>query len=160
MILNPTDFPTIGPLGQVTYAAPEAHAGMNVESDGERLGHGDPAPHVPRAGRQGRLEHLPHLGRRHRMGDTGDIKPLCAGSGKDGWFGWWDSPQVEAMVGQWLDAPDDASRLKLAQGINKAALEGVASVPLGQSFIRTMYRDTMTGMAEGGAPYPWGVKPA
>jgi peptide/nickel transport system substrate-binding protein len=80
--------------------------------------------------------------------------------GKEGWFGWWDNPAVETMVAQWLEAPDEAGRKQLANAINKAALEGVGSIPLGQAFVRTMFRDTVTGMAEGGAPYPWGIKPA
>ena len=82
------------------------------------------------------------------------------GLGKDGWFGWWESPPTEQKVADWLDAPDDAGRIRLAHEINREAMEGVGSIPLGQAFVRTMFRKSVTGMREGGAPYPWAIKPA
>jgi peptide/nickel transport system substrate-binding protein len=36
----------------------------------------------------------------------------------------------------------------------------VAIVPLGQWQGRTAYRRSITGVKPGGAPYPWGVRPA
>ena len=66
----------------------------------------------------------------------------------------------EQLVAEWLEAPDDAGRKRLADAINKAAMEGVASIPLGQAFIRTMFRTSITDVPRGGAPYPWGVRPA
>jgi len=158
VILNPTDFPTIGPLGQVTYAALKK-AGMNVE-----LAESDWGTVIQR--RTSR-EPVDKGGWSifHTWGSaTGWATPATSstvrGLGKEGWFGWWDNPAVETMVAQWLEAPDEAGRKQLANAINKAALEGVGSIPLGQAFVRTMFRDTVTGMAEGGAPYPWGIKPA
>ena len=53
------------------------------------------------------------------------------GLGKDGWFGWWDSPSTEQLVAEWLEAPDDAGRKRLADAINKAAMEGVGVDPAG-----------------------------
>jgi peptide/nickel transport system substrate-binding protein len=158
VILNPTDFPTIGPLGEVTYAALKA-AGMNVE-----LAASDWGTVIQR--RTSR-EPVDKGGWSifHTWGSaTGWATPATSstvrGLGKDGWFGWWNSPDVEHMVADWLDAPDEAGRKRIADAINKAAMDGVGSIPLGQAFIRTMFRDTVTGMAEGGSPYPWGVKPA
>jgi peptide/nickel transport system substrate-binding protein len=158
VILNPTDFPTIGPLGQVTYAALKK-VGMNVE-----LAESDWGTVIQR--RTSR-EPVDKGGWSifHTWGSgTAWANPATAstvrGLGTDGWFGWWTNPTVETMVAEWLEAPDDASRKRLASAINKAALEGVASIPLGQAFIRTMFRDNITGIAEGGAPYPWGVRPA
>jgi peptide/nickel transport system substrate-binding protein len=51
VIINPTDYPQIGP------AASDRHERRLA---GERLGHGDPAAHLARAGREGRVEHLPY----------------------------------------------------------------------------------------------------
>jgi peptide/nickel transport system substrate-binding protein len=158
VILNPTDFPTIGPLGQVTYAALKK-AGMNVElaeSDwGTVIQRRTSREPVAKGGWS-----IFHTWGSATAWATPAVAATVRGLGKDGWFGWWDNPAVETMVAQWLEAPDQASRKKLADGINKAALEGVASIPLGQAFIRTMYRDSITGMAEGGSPYPWGIRPA
>jgi peptide/nickel transport system substrate-binding protein len=158
VILNPTDFPTIAPLGQVTYAALKK-AGMNVE-----LAESDWGTVIQRRTSREPVDKggwsIFHTWGSGTAWSTPAVAATVRGLGKDGWFGWWDNPGVETMVAQWLDAPDDDSRKKLAFAINRAALEGVASIPLGQAFIRTMYRDSVVGMAEGGAPYPWGISPA
>ena len=158
VILNPTDFPTIGPLGQVTYAALK-NAGMNVE-----LAESDWGTVIQR-----RTSREP-VGKGgwsifHTWGSatawaTPATSSTVRGLGKDGWFGWWNSPSTEQLVAEWLEAPDDAGRKHIADAINKAAMDGVASIPLGQAFIRTMFRASVTGVRQGGAPYPWGVKPA
>lgn len=157
VILNPTDFPTIGPLGQVTYAALK-NAGMNVElaeSDwGTVIQRRTSREPVARGGWS-----IFHTWGAATAWATPATAATVRGLGKEGWFGWWDSPSTEKLVAEWLDAPDDATRKRLADAVNKAALEGVASIPLGQAFIRTMYRASITGVRQGGAPYPWGVRP-
>ena len=158
IILNPTDFPTIGPLGQVTYAALKK-AGMNVE-----LAESDWGTVIQRRTSREPVDKggwsIFHTWGSATAWATPATSSTVRGLGKDGWFGWWDNPSVEKMVEQWLETPDEAGRKRLAGAINKAALEGVASIPLGQAFVRTMFRDSVIGMAEGGAPYPWGLKPA
>ncbi len=158
VILNPTDFPTIGPLGQVTYDALK-RAGMNVdlmESDwGTVIQRRTSREPVDMGGWS-----IFHSWGSGTAWATPATSSTVRGLGREGWFGWWDSPHVEELVSDWLKAPDEAARLKLAQAINKAALEGVASIPLGQAFIRAMYRGNVAGMREGSAPYPWGVKQA
>ncbi len=158
VILNPTDFPTIGPLGQVTFDALK-RAGMNVdlmESDwGTVIQRRTSREPVDKGGWS-----IFHTWGSGTAWATPATSSTVRGLGKDGWFGWWESPQVEEMVANWLTAPDEAGRVRLARAINKAALEGVGSIPLGQAFVRTMYRGNLTGMREGSAPYPWGLKPA
>lgn len=158
VILNPTDFPTIGPLGQITYAALKK-AGMNVE-----LAESDWGTVIQRRTSREPVDKggwsIFHTWGSATAWATPATSSTVRGLGKDGWFGWWESPAVETMVAQWLETPDEAGRKRLADAINKAALEGVASIPLGQAFVRTMFRDSVTGMREGGAPYPWGIKPA
>ena len=158
IILNPTDFPTIGPLGQVTYAALK-RAGMNVdlmESDwGTVIQRRTSREPVDKGGWS-----IFHTWGSGTAWATPATSSTVRGLGREGWFGWWDSPAVEQLVADWLAAPDDAGRIRLARAINKTALEGVGSIPLGQAFVRTMYRANLTGMREGSAPYPWGLKPA
>ncbi len=158
VILNPTDFPTIGPLGQVTFAALKA-AGMNVE-----LAESDWGTVIQRRTSREPIDKggwsIFHTWGSGTAWGTPATSSIVRGLGKDGWFGWWDSPATERKVADWLDAPDEAGRIRLAHEINKAALEGVATVPLGQAFVRTMYRKSITGIRQGGAPYPWGVRPS
>ena len=158
VILNPTDFPTIGPLGQVTYAALK-QAGMNVvlaESDwGTVIQRRTSREPVDKGGWS-----IFHTWGSATAWATPATSSTVRGLGREGWFGWWDNPAVETMVAKWLETPDADGRKQLADAINKTALEKVASIPLGQAFVRTMFRDSVVGMAEGGAPYPWGIRPA
>lgn len=64
------------------------------------------------------------------------------------------------MVQDWLAAPDEAARNKVADAIGVSALENVATVPVGQFFIRTAFRKTITGVLQGIARYPYNVRPA
>ena len=51
-------------------------------------------------------------------------------------------------------------REPLGDEINKLAQDDVATIPLGQFFIRTAYRKSITGPVKGSMPYPWGVRPS
>jgi peptide/nickel transport system substrate-binding protein len=86
--------------------------------------------------------------------------PLTRGLGGKGWFGWWDSPKAEEMVRDWMAASDPAAQKRIATAINDLALEEVATVPLGQFFLKTAWRDSITGVLPGIGPYPWNVRPA
>jgi len=95
---------------------------------------------------------------------SGWINPAVAqpvrGQGREGWFGWWESAKVEAMVQDWLAAPDAPSQTRIAQAIGEVAMEDVASIPLGRFFIRTVFSRSITGLLAGPCPYPWNIRPA
>ncbi len=158
VILNPTDFPTIEPLGQVTYATLKA-AGMNVE-----LAESDWGTVVQRRASREPVDKggwsIFHTWGSGTAWATPATSQIVRGSGRDAWFGWWNSPAVEAKAAEWLAATDDATRKSLADAMNLIAMQGAGTIPLGQAFIRTMYRNSMIGMREGAAPYPWGIRPA
>jgi peptide/nickel transport system substrate-binding protein len=156
VIINPTDFPTIGPLGQVT-ADVLRRAGMNVElvetdwgSVIQRRASREPAE---RGGWNIFHTWWPGLTLANPI-----VNALTRGQGRDGWFGWYDSPQVERLTTEWLDATDEARRRQLIAEINRTAMEDSATVPLGQFFIRTAYRRNLTGVLQGNAPYQWNVR--
>ena len=81
------------------------------------------------------------------------------GQGAKGWFGWWDSPKLEGMVREWLDAPNEAAQTRIAQASGVLGLEEAPSIPLGRFFIRTVYRKSITGLLQGPCPYPWNIRP-
>ena len=64
-----------------------------------------------------------------------------------------------ALVGLHYNASFDAAKA-LADEINKRAQDDVATIPLGQFRIRSAWRRSITGLAQGSMPYPWGVRPA
>ncbi len=157
VVINPTDFPLIGPLGQVT-ADLLKQIGMNVD-----LQESDWGTVVQR-----RTSREP-VGKGgwsifHTTGSaSGWINPAVSqvvrGQGAKGWFGWWDDPRLEAMVQDWLTAPDEVSQTRLAQAIGVAAMEQAPTIPLGQFFVRTVFRKRITGLLQGPCPYPWNIRP-
>jgi len=60
---------------------------------------------------------------------------------------------------QWIDAPDDAARRKLAVDLQLQALEDVPYVPLGQVFGATAHQKDITGILDGFVMF-WNVRRA
>ncbi|MBP0493387.1 ABC transporter substrate-binding protein [Pararoseomonas indoligenes] len=156
VVINPTDFPDIGPLGQVTADALR-RAGMNIdlaESDwGTVIQRRNSREPVDKGGWS--IFHT--TGTSNTYGSPA-MSPLIRGQGEAGWFGWWKSDRAEALTTEWLEAPDDAARARLAGEIGRLALDEVATIPLGQFTIRTAFRRNLTGMLEGSTPYPWNIR--
>jgi len=87
------------------------------------------------------------------------ISALVRGPGDTGWFGWWNNPQSEELVQQWLDAPNAAEQKKVAQTLARLAMREAPTIPVGQWYGKTAFRKSITGILAGAAPYPWNVRP-
>jgi peptide/nickel transport system substrate-binding protein len=158
VIINPTDFPLIGPHGQVT-ADLLRRLGMNVD-----LAESDWGTVVQRRVRQEPVEQG-GWSTFHTYGSSlayrnPAVSSLVKGPGRSGWFGWYENPHMQELVQAWMDASDTERQKSLANEINKLAQDDVATIPLGQFFIRTAYRKSITGLVKGSMPYPWGVRPS
>jgi peptide/nickel transport system substrate-binding protein len=158
VIITPTDFPVIGPLGHVT-AETLAKIGMNI--DLQEMDWGSVMQ------RRTNREALDKGGWSifHTTGpavtySNPAVSTLTRGQGAKGWYGWWTSPAAEAMVQDWLATSDPAEQTRIAVAINNLALDEVATVPLGQFFLKTAFRKSITGVLQGIGPYPWNVRPA
>ncbi len=158
VVINPTDFPDIGPLGQVT-ADILKRIGMNVE-----LAETDWGTVIQRRGSREAVDKggwsIFHTTGPAPGWGTPATSLLVRGQGARGWFGWWESAMAEQLTQEWLDAPDEAGQKKAAHALGRLALEETATVPLGQFTLKTAYRKTLTGMPHGSAPYPWSVRRA
>jgi peptide/nickel transport system substrate-binding protein len=157
VIISPTDFPLIGPHGHVTADALR-RIGFNVE-----LVETDWGTVVQRRVRQEPVERggwsIFHTYGSSLAYLNPAVSSLVKGPGAQGWFGWYDSARAQALVQDWLDAPDAARQQALANEINKLAQDDVATIPLGQFTIRSAWRTNITGHLKGSMPYPWGVRP-
>ncbi len=158
VIISPTDYPQIGPLGQVT-ADRLKRIGMNVDlqemdwgSVTQRRTSREP---VDKGGWS-----IFHTTGSAPGYSTPAVSALVRGQGAKGWFGWWDSAKVEAMTEQWVNTADPGTRDKLAEAIGNLALDEVATIPLGMFYTKTAYRTGLTGMLEGPVPYPWNLRRA
>ena len=83
--------------------------------------------------------------------------PNLRGTGELPANGFMRSPAVEALYGQWIDAPDDAARRSLAPKLQAQYAQDVPFVPLGQYFDPTIYRRSLSGMTPGGLIRFWGL---
>ena len=158
VIINPTDFPLIGPHGQLT-ADRLRRIGFNIE-----LADTDWGTVVQRRARtqpvdQGGWSIFHTYGSALAYLNPA-VSSLVKGPGASGWFGWYTSPRAQELAEAWLDAPDADRQLSIANELNRLAQDDVATVPLGQFTMRTAWRRSITGHQKGSMPYPWGVRPA
>jgi peptide/nickel transport system substrate-binding protein len=158
VIINPTDYPSIGPHGQLT-ADLLRRIGVNVELQemdwGSVLQRRLSKEPVERGGWSLYHTNWPSVSIANPA-----MNATIRGQGAAGWTGWYESAEVERLTAGWLDAtaPEDGQRLMDA--IQRAAFETVPSLPLGQFFHRTAYRDGITGILPGSAAFFWNVRRA
>ena len=157
VIINPSDFPAIHPLGLVT-ADLLKQIGFNVDLQETDWG--------TVIQRRSNMDTVDKGGWSvfHTFGSSGGYSTpatsqLVRGQGKAGWFGWWTSAKAEELTQDWLAAPDVAAQKSIAAELSRLAMREVATVPLGINYTKTAYRKTITGVLPGVAPYPWGVRP-
>jgi peptide/nickel transport system substrate-binding protein len=79
------------------------------------------------------------------------------GNGKDATVGWPNSPKLEALRAQWLEAPDLAAQKRIAAEMQLQAFEDVPYIPLGQYFVPTAHQANLSGILSGN-PVFWNVK--
>ena len=77
---------------------------------------------------------------------------------KGGWFGWPADPQIEDLRDQFAREGDPAKQKKLAADIQRRAYEVGAYLPLGEYIQPTAYRDRLSGILEGPAPFFWNIE--
>lgn len=158
VILSPSDFATIAPFGQVG-AALFRDLGMNVE-----LVETDWGAMIQRRGNRGPVDQggwsVFHTWWTGEALVNPAMNAILRGQGAQGWAGWYESARMEELNGRWLKEQTEQGRAAVAAEMQSLAFEEVPSVPLGLFFIRTAHRRTLTGMVEGPAPFPWGVRRA
>ncbi len=158
VVINPTDYPVIGALGQVTAALLKT-IGFNTE-----LRESDWGTVIQRRTNREPVDKGGWSVFHSTGAATAYANPVASTlvrqQGAAAWFGWPEDPASEAMVQDWLAAPDEPTRTRIADAIGASALESVATVPVGQFFVKTAFRRQITGVLQGIAPYPWNVRPA
>jgi peptide/nickel transport system substrate-binding protein len=156
VIINPTDFPTIGPLGDITYDTLKK-IGINAELQATDWGSVVQRRATKESVEKGgwSIFHTWFTG-----GFT--LNPVVTapfrGAGATAWFGWYDNPKIEQLTQDWLDAKDEDARKKIAAAIQIESYTQVPTVHLGQFQIRTAYRKSLAGKLEATGPLFWNIK--
>jgi peptide/nickel transport system substrate-binding protein len=78
-------------------------------------------------------------------------------SGDKGWFGWPNSPEVEAEVTAWYDARTLDEEKAAIRRLNKAALDNVVYAPTGFFLGYQAWRKNVGGVVKGPLPFFWNV---
>ena len=158
VILNPSDYPSISPHGQLT-AALLRQLGMTV--DLQEMDWGSVL--------QRRLSRAPvgqggwsiyHTNWPSVSIANPAMNATIRGQGEKGWTGWYASPEMERLTGEWLDAATPEASQKLMDQIQQLAFTDVPSLPLGQYFSRMAYRKSVSGVLQGSAAFFWNVQKA
>ena len=77
------------------------------------------------------------------------VSPPIRANGKDAWYGWPESPKLEALYRDWYLAPDLAARQAIAREMQLQTWQDVPYIPLAQVFLPTVYRRDISGVLPG-----------
>jgi peptide/nickel transport system substrate-binding protein len=158
VIINPTDFHTIGPLGDITFDLLKK-IGINAELVATDWG----SVIQRRSSKEGVEKGGWSIFHTWFTGGfilNPIITPPYRGLGSNGWFGWYQNAKIEQLTQDWLEAKDDAGRKQIAMAIQAENYTQVPTVTLGQFQIPTAYRKSLVGKLDGPQPVFWNIKRA
>ena len=93
------------------------------------------------------------------LSNPGSHFPL-RGNGKGGWFGWPESPKMEALRDRWFTAPDAAAQKSVCEDMQALAFQEVPFIPIGSYGLpQAMRRNIQNIVRAGNTPF-WGVAKA
>lgn len=84
----------------------------------------------------------------------------AAANGDQAWFGWPDFPEIEKLRAQFALASDPAEQKRLAEEVQRVAIDEGLYVPLGQMSVPTVYSNKITDWVRAPATTFWNVKKA
>jgi peptide/nickel transport system substrate-binding protein len=158
VIINPGDFPSIAPLGEVT-ADLLKRLGMNV--DLQTMDWGTVIQRrTSKAPQDQGGWNIFHTWTNGVAITNPAVNYYIRGLGQAGWFGWYENPRMEQLTEDWLNAGSDADQDRVFDAMQKEALTGVPIITLGQYFPPTAYRSNLKGVVQGANCYPWNVQRA
>ncbi|MDR3403224.1 MAG: hypothetical protein P4L99_12070, partial [Chthoniobacter sp.] len=85
------------------------------------------------------------------------VHVFLRGNGRDGLFGWPNSPRIEELRTAWFHAPDLAAQKEVCHQLQLQAFQDVPYVPLGQVLGPTAHRAELQGVLTG-MPLFWNVR--
>jgi peptide/nickel transport system substrate-binding protein len=156
VVINPTDYPVIGPHGQVTAELLRA-LGFNVDLQemdwGSVLQRRLSKESPERGGWSVYHTNWPSVSLANPALNT-----TIRGDGS--WAGWYTDAETERLTAEWLAATDPAQQQTLLDAIQREAFDKVPTLPLGQFFVKTAFRDDLKGVQNGSVCYFWNVRKA
>lgn len=138
VLLDPVDFPSHHASALVT-ADLFKKLGFNVDVQSVDWGTA-----VQRRNSQADIDHGGWNVAFTGLSGTNNLDPAghlaLRGSGKNAWFGWPDSPEIEALRDAWFKASDDAAQKTICAKIQEQVFLDVPYIPLGAIYRVTALR--------------------
>ena len=155
VLLDPTDFPTLHALAQVTNDLLR-RLGIHVELQAMDWGtlvsrRASKAP-IDQGGWNIFLTTFPGIA----ILDPAVNAPLRA-NGAAAWFGWPNDPIIEKFRDAWIAAPGLAQRKTIAADLQREAFKSVPYIPTGEYSARTAFHKDLVGVDIGPALFMWNV---
>lgn len=82
---------------------------------------------------------------------------LLTGNGENGWVGWVNEPEIEALKGKFAAEADPEIRKGIAAEIQELAFDVVSYVPLGMTYAPIAYRSSVDGIVESPLNLYWNI---
>ncbi|MCO6418894.1 ABC transporter substrate-binding protein [Siccirubricoccus sp. KC 17139] len=78
-------------------------------------------------------------------------------NGPQAWFGWPEDAEIERLRAAWTETGDPAESRRIAEALNRRAMEVMAYVPLGFYWQPSAWRRNLTGMFRAPATVFWNI---
>lgn len=88
------------------------------------------------------------------------VNVMLNGRGDDGWFGWPDDPEIEAMRTEYVSASDDATKKEIATRIQEHVMDNVNYLMMGEYIIPQARRSNIEDMIPSPVPVFWNMTKA
>ena len=158
VVINPTDFPSIAPFGDVTADLLQ-QLGMNVDLQAMDWGTvGTRRTSKASIGAGGWS--IFHTWTANVSVTNPALNYYLRGQGETGWFGWYKDAEIERLTDQWTQASTDAEQQVLFDAVQKEAIATAPFVPLGQYYPVTAYRSDITDRIPATNALFWNVRRA
>ncbi|WP_159992449.1 ABC transporter substrate-binding protein [Roseomonas sp. 18066] len=153
-ILQPTDQPTIAPHGQVTAALLQS-LGFKVDLQamdwGSLMARRLARQPVEKGGWSIYHTNWPSVSIANPALNTN-----IRGDGIAA--GWYDDPEMERLVGQWVAEADPAKAQAVFDQVQQRCIDEAPALSLGQFFQKTAFSTALKGVSPGSVCYFWGVE--
>ncbi|MBY0338827.1 MAG: ABC transporter substrate-binding protein [Acetobacteraceae bacterium] len=157
VMLQANDFPLLKAFGEVGADLLQ-RIGMHVDVQG-----GDWGTIVQRRARREPAERGGWNVFFSGFSGAGTLDPVAhlglRAHGAQAWFGWPDSPTIEALRRDWLDAPSLAEQQRICRDIQARFFEDLPYIPIGEYYRLTAHRRGLLDFPTG-LPAFWGVRRA
>ena len=155
MLMMPTDIPSVSALAEVTA---DLFRKLGLNLDGQTMDWGTAVQrrtNMETPDKGGWSVFQTSWSGTDHASPAGNI--FLRGNGKAAAPGWPDSPRIETLRNDWLQADSLATQKRIAEQMQLQAFQDVPYIPLGQQFQQSAYRADLKGVLPG-LPVFWNIE--